>query len=524
MTFRPPLLAALAVAAGCAAVVSTYRVFSQTFDEPAHLATGMEWLDRGAYTLEPLHPPVARVMTALGPYLDGARSQGATWVFAEGNRILWAQRSYGRTLALSRLGTLPFLVLGAAVVWVWARRLFGAGAALAAVLLFVTLPPVLAHAGVAATDMGHAATLALALLGATLWLEAPTARRSVLFGVSAGLAAATKFSSGIFLPPVFVAMVVARRLLRRDDAHLQPAPPPRPWARSFALAVAAGAVTLLAAYRFQVAPFVAGLRMLLEHQAAGHDAFLLGRTGDGGWWYFFPVTFAVKTPIPFLALAAAGGWMVWRRGWLTRDWRPVAPLLAALLVLLIGMTSRVTIGLRHILAIYPLLAVPAGFATWRLWTAPVHRVRYAALAGLLVAWQALATVRAHPDHLAWFNAFAGRHPERIVVAGDLDWGQDLLRLADTLRSRKVDTLALAYFGSADPRRLLPVTLRPLAPDERPTGWIAASEAVLKGVGFEPHHGFEWLDSVAPAAHAGRSIRLYYRPPPPAAAPAAPRTP
>src|SRR5437899_1597339 len=49
------------LAIGTARIVSTYRVFSQTFDEPAHIACGMQWLDRGVYLYEPQHPPLARV-------------------------------------------------------------------------------------------------------------------------------------------------------------------------------------------------------------------------------------------------------------------------------------------------------------------------------------------------------------------------------------------------------------------------------------------------------------------------------
>jgi hypothetical protein len=507
----PRWLALAALAAACAAVIATYGVFNQTFDEPAHLATGLEWLEKGTYTLEPLHPPVARVATALGPFLDGARGQGAPWLFPEGNRILWAQHTYLRTLGLARLGVLPFFVLAVVVTWFWARRLFGEGAALGAVLALVTLPPMLAHAGVAATDMGHTGTLMLALLAAMLWLESPSRGRAVFFGAATGLAAVTKFSAGVFFPPLFLLLVLARRFIRRDDAALSPAVAPRAWVASFALAVVAGLVVLLAAYRFQTAPFIAGLQMLREHQRLGHDAYLLGMTGDGGWWHFFPVTFVVKTPLPFMLLAGAGAWLLVRRARLTRDWRVVAASAGALLILPIAMTSRVTIGLRHVLPMYPLLAIAAGFALWRLWSAPVRRPIYRGAAVLLLGWQAAQTARAHPDYLAWFNAFAGRDPARIIVAGDLDWGQDLLRLADTARARGVDSLALAYYGSADPRRILPMPVRPLAPDERPGGWVAVSEAVIKGVGFEPHRGFEWLDSVAPVSRPGPSIRLYHFP-------------
>src|SRR5881275_688786 len=54
-------------------IVTTYTVFNHTIDEPAHIACGMEWLDRGTYTVETQHPPLARVLAALGPFLAGRR-------------------------------------------------------------------------------------------------------------------------------------------------------------------------------------------------------------------------------------------------------------------------------------------------------------------------------------------------------------------------------------------------------------------------------------------------------------------
>ena len=162
--------AALAVAR----IAATYPVFNQTWDEPAHIAAGMEWIDRGRYTYEPLHPPLARIFTAFGPRLAGIRSAGQENVWLEGNAILHAGRQYYRNLALARLGILPFFVLATLVVSCWARRLGGPVAAVFAVLLFTTLPPVLAHSGIATTDMAITATLGLAMWQTVRWLDAPT--------------------------------------------------------------------------------------------------------------------------------------------------------------------------------------------------------------------------------------------------------------------------------------------------------------------------------------------------------------
>ena len=58
------MLAVLVTLIAVAAIVSTYHVFNNMYDEPAHLAAGMEWLARGTYTYEPQHPPLDKVFLA----------------------------------------------------------------------------------------------------------------------------------------------------------------------------------------------------------------------------------------------------------------------------------------------------------------------------------------------------------------------------------------------------------------------------------------------------------------------------
>ena len=60
-------LALLAVIAASCGIASTYRAFNQTNDESAHLAAGLEWLSRGAFTYEKQHPPLGRIAAAIGP-------------------------------------------------------------------------------------------------------------------------------------------------------------------------------------------------------------------------------------------------------------------------------------------------------------------------------------------------------------------------------------------------------------------------------------------------------------------------
>ena len=121
--FRVALPVALLCLIALTRVALTWRVYTPTFDEPAHIAAGMEWLDRGVYRYEEMHPPLARVADALGPWVAGLHSEGQTGIWREGNAILNQRGDQSRALALARAGALPFLLLAILVVFAWARSL-----------------------------------------------------------------------------------------------------------------------------------------------------------------------------------------------------------------------------------------------------------------------------------------------------------------------------------------------------------------------------------------------------------------
>jgi hypothetical protein len=121
-------------------------------------------------------------------------------------------------------------------------------------------------------------------------------------------------------------------------------------------------------------------------------------------------------------------------------------------------------------------------------------------------------MRAHPDHLAYFNPIAGDRPELVLVDSNLDWGQDLYRLGAVMKRLHIESMRLAYFGSAPLGAAGVRNVRLLRPGERPRGWIAASETMLAGVGADG--AFEWLNELRPIGRVGSSIVLFYVPPPP----------
>jgi hypothetical protein len=255
--------------------------------------------------------------------------------------------------------------------------------------------------------------------------------------------------------------------------------------------------------------FFGGLRAFFTHGSGGHPAFLLGEVRLRGWWYYYLVVLAVKTPLPLLALAIAGGAYAVRAR-RTEGWTALVPIWGVIAVLVPALLSRVDLGVRIVLAIYPFLALLAARAATTAWRSVGTRaqviVRRGAVA-MLVAGMLVTSARAWPDYLAYFNPVAGSHPERVLVDSNLDWGQDLYRLADTVRARGIDSIRVHYFGSSRLSSVGLTNARRLARDERTTGWVAASETFLAGVWSDT--SLRWLARRTPVARIGPSMRLYY---------------
>ncbi len=542
----------------CLAAAGSWRVYSATWDEPEHLAAGIELLDKGLYEYDTEHPPLGRLFLAAGPYLAGARSYGTPPPDGtqEGKDILYGGDHYELYLMLARAGTLPFLVLLLLSTWWWARRLLPSqGAAVLAVAILASVPPILGHAALATLDVAAAATMLLALYAMQLWMSSGKDRDALLAGLAAGAAVATKFSAvpflGLSLPALaLLQWLNGRRARAAGGAPLRPA---RTRWGGFALAVLAALAVVLLVYTpratdvsgteirwdwavnyllaqggfehalgawlshlwlpREIKDLFNGIMAVKAHNDAGHRSYLLGRMSLDGWWYFYLVALAVKTPLPLLIGGPLGLCLLAREGWRSRDSWAQAPVVLLVTVLTFASTfSRINIGIRHVLIVYPFLALGAAYGAWRAWRAiaAVRNRRLAfAMTTLLAAavlWQFSTLVRAYPDYLPYFNETV-RHPERVLVDSDLDWGQDLDRLEDRAAQLKIARLNLAYLGTVDlARESLPpyAVLQLFQPVQ---GWVAIS--VLARASNPP--AYAWLDAYRPLQRVGKTIDLYYIP-------------
>jgi hypothetical protein len=502
-----------------------------TFDEPHYIGTGLYLWESGDYdfaTSLNLHPPLSFHIGSL-PLLafdleDLSHERGFL------KRLFEREEPGVRALRIA--GRIPFIALacwGAAMCFLWAREVAGDAAGLLAAFLYTFSPTLLANAGLAHSDITVTVLFLQTLYALWRWMMKPTPLRLSLFGLSLGLAMIAKLSGLLLLASVgLIFAIIALRL--RPARPTLPAPGPLATGERLLWTAAAGLGTLVLALfvvwlgyggSFRISalaegpwagiPIPAYLRSVLFDQVAnerGRNLFLLGEFATGGWWYYFPVAFAVKVPVAITALAglavAAPVARPSRLGWLIGV--PISVYLAIACFWL-----DITLGIRYLLPIFPLLFVfiatqlaPTG-SGWR-------RVAVLAACG----WLAIASLWIHPHYLAYFNEAAGgpSRGHRYLLDSNVDWGQDLGTLAHYLAERGNPAVRLAYFGPEKPedhgirsRRLkacLPVK-----------GLVAISTNVREGL-YKPH-GFsgtpkpgcyDWLKAYEPVAHLGYSIFVY----------------
>jgi 4-amino-4-deoxy-L-arabinose transferase-like glycosyltransferase len=503
--------AALLAAMGAAMLTAALEE-NDIYDEGGHLAAGWAYLTVQDFDFNAEHPPLGNLISALpllwlNPRLPTEHPSWRTRAApVAGALFLYRNRVRPAILLLAgRAATMLFAVLLGGVIAVWTRRRFGSGPALAALFLYATDPNFTAHGHYVTTDLFAAFFIFLAALMWDRHLRKGSGRTLVMAGLVFGMALAAKFSA-LALAPALVLL----DWIERGRPEL------RRLAEYVALcSIAAFVVGLtywsdtwkmitgdLSPLRH---PYWMGLQYLAEHNRAGRPSYLLGMLSNHGWWYYFPVAFAVKTPTAPLLLALAAP--LWGFARLARRW----PVLVAppAIYFALSLTSHLNLGIRHLLPVYPFLFVLLGAGLFEL----RRRMRVWALV-LLSAVQVTEWVGAWPYFLAFFNSLAGGSSNgwRYLADSNLDWGQDVKRLKTYLDRLGASEACLAYFGTTDVayygirRRTLPLTWEKEA-RERTDCVAAVSVNLLLGL-YVKRGSYDWLGEREPLARVGYSIYVY----------------
>jgi 4-amino-4-deoxy-L-arabinose transferase-like glycosyltransferase len=463
---RWPWLAAAALAVTFALLAgNAMRHTSVTFDEIMFASAGARGLETGDFTLVNEHPRLAHYLYGIPAWLTASRYPAENGRWNQNTGYDYSRAFYfdvGNDPERLAFNTrLVAVVLGALLVFATfalTRRHLGDGPALLAATLVAFMPDVLAHAGVAYSDLPAALAIFVAAYALDAAVRMPTIGRVALAAVATALSLAVK-GTGILLLPILAGLIALEALSGRWRE--------RAWWR--ALVWRATPVFALVSWAVLVAVYLgdAGLAEFARatinrvvHGSSGvhygHSALLFGERRLTGWWYFFPVAFVLKTPAAFhglMLLGAVGAILAWRgrgrgREWLASPLR--VPLVAGTAILLVLMNSSLNIGIRHAMPGVAFLCVLVAWGVAQVWRRsgrPVH-----ALVAVLLAWNVVSVVRTYPHFLAYLTEYTrGRMAlYDTLVDSNTDWGQGLLALRDFMRERGIDQVYLSYFGSGSP--------------------------------------------------------------------------
>jgi 4-amino-4-deoxy-L-arabinose transferase-like glycosyltransferase len=505
---------------------------SATYDEQYHIAIGLHYLRTGDPNLVPAHPPLVAALATLPvanrnlvpPLTDSASSTVSYLEYSD--QLLWRLSPNGPSIvARARLPIIGLTLLLAVTVYAWARELFGPMSGLLALMLLAFDPNILAHGNLATNDMGVTCFATLALYAFWRWMMCPTPARAVIAGLILGLAQVSKFSA-VYLIPVVVIILVTDRLWKSTTAASKLSAKAT-LVHLTVIAVAAYCAIwaiygfklgTLKGYPFPAREYLTGLQAATTLIASGKDSFLLGAYSPTGWWYYFPVAFAVKTPLPTLILIGASFVFVYRRG----AWHLTLPLLISVVIYLaICVASPFDIGYRHLLPVLPCLFIftsQLALIDWK-----TSRQGSMAVAAMLV-WLTVASVSIFPHYLTYFNEIAGgpSNGYKILVDSNLDWGQELIGLREYMTEKNLSSVKLSYHGTADPAaygiQYEPLPSYPYnqwtsdaVPDillNPPDGVYAISANNLQGLRFKNHDLYATFRQRKADVVVGHSIFIY----------------
>jgi hypothetical protein len=452
-----------------------------TNDEVLYVSAGYRQLTLRDFRLSPTHPPLAPSLAALGllglqprvpPVEPGQGILEWCWQFVH------VQNDAGPLVARARVPVATLTLLLALLVWAWARALAGPRAGLAALFLAAFHPTLIAHGHLATTDVPAAAFTGLAGWAFWWWLRVPGHRRALLAAMALGLAAATRVTAWVLVPAAVLVLLAAARERSRPPGlgraslglmlavalvvpgvlwcayGLRDTPWPGELMRPPRIGgVAARLLDAVDATHVLPTAYTAGVRFQIEHAREGHVGYLLGERRRTGWWSYGLVALVVKNTPGFLLALAGTAWALVRRGTDEAGLRSARWLAAVVAVLVFAGVSlgRIQIGERYLLPAYPFLILLTALGLPAIGFGPRARAVLLLLA-LAHAGPALAAVPA--GTLGYFNSLAGGHDggDRVLLDSNLDWGQDLPRLAAWMRRERVGRVQLAYQGSDDPAR------------------------------------------------------------------------
>ena len=491
-----------------ALLLSGVQPLAFTADEPAYITAGYMVLARGTEAFDVM---AQRGYTPLLALLEAGLFYGANPDIPLETLTVWpphfdpfirVMERYFEPLSqvklITRIPTIWLTVLLAALIFRWGKTWWGARAGLLALVALTFDPTLLAHGRLATTDAGVTALGTAALYAAWQWSQTPSWGWALGAGTLVGLAALAKVSAPLWGLAAGCIMVIALiRARRHGNVKLL-------WTQ----ALTAGVWSLFvfwAGYGFTwgkidalpfAVPAPAYWKSSLYLTNYQSEVFALGQRQYGHWWWYFPLAFVLKNPLPLLLACGVGLITVWRQRRVNVSFLVLFtfPALYTLIAVLQGMN----IGYRHMLPIHPFMyLLVGGVVTYasqlRSQVSRIihHTLRFTFYACLL--WYIFGTLRFVPHELAYFNELVGgsEHAYRYLADSNLDWGESAEMFTE--------------YVEAHPGVYTEPPVTKLRPEP---GEYAVGASYLQGLGIGDSYAYAWFRQWEPQEVLYHNIFIY----------------
>ena len=554
----PIALTLIILSSGTLMILSSSRE-SAVMDELAHIPAGYGYVKYLDYRLNPEHPPLLKALSAL-PLLfldnikfpadhkswaedvNGQWETGAEFLYKSGNDA-------DLIIFISRIFPMILTLLTTFLIFLWSREIVGKSWALLPAFIFALSPNVLAHGHYVTTDIAATFGLVLASYFFIKALDSKSKPKLLIAGLAFGIAELMKFSM-ILLVPYFLIMGFVFAVSQSARRWREEVKPWRNLLSSFLRAAGKtilvfligfilvylvyalftvnypkekqvlDTVTILESFSPRplaqtvigladnnflrpIAEYFLGVLMVLQRSAGGNTNYFLGTVSASGSWYYFPLVYLLKEPLPILAIILGGFVLAMKRfffcfrqgrfyiknavsNYFGTGFGEFGMLLFMFIYWGYSMKSPLNIGLRHILPTLPFFYILATSAL-RKWHERKGSENILSLPKLvtlaMVVWLGMETALAAPNFLSYFNEIGGGKygGYKFVTDSNYDWGQDLKALANN----NIDKIAVDYFGGGSPEYYLKNKFEPWwsargNPKDVGIDWIAVSVNTLQG--------------------------------------------
>ncbi len=526
-------------------------------------------------------------------YWDNAAPTPWWTQFDFGDQLLYhAGNDPEKIMLYARTGPILLLILMGAFLFIWAKKIVGNKWALFILAIFVFCPNIMAHGRLVTTDIGASFGVLLATFFWLEFLKSPRGKNILIAGTAFGFAMLIKFSL-ILLVPFFGAITIVWALLQNGNKltnifeycwksaaaamfgaifiigpvyawHIADYPYEKqlsdtatvlrttslpPWMQNINIEMAKQPVLR------PWAQYLLGLEMATNRTGTGNTTYFNGTVSAAGRLDYFPTLYLFKIPLAFhLMTLLALGWtiltLVKKRFWQNFASKTAAAIrnhyeVFAMFVFLViywsaSLIGSLNIGLRHILPTFAItyMLVVIGLknllaAARRNTTARTLKITL----GILLGWYAVSSLAIFPHYLPYYNELAGGPDNgyKIAVDSNLDWGQDLRRLDEWIKTEganlsdvplgsrlpPINRIYLDYFGGGDPEYYLGNKYIKWTGDMNPAtisagSYLAISANQMMGQrakaadGYDqPTNKYDWLNAhEPPVAKIGYSIFIY----------------